>query len=79
MSICRGCGKDIIWIKLKSGKSNPVDPEKLHIQDNLVEGKVIVVSSSGDVGQLSKLNEGYISHFATCATVNKFRKEKAKS
>ena len=26
MSKCRSCGLDVTWIRLKSGKMNPVDP-----------------------------------------------------
>ena len=29
MARCRGCGREIEWIKMKTGKSMPVDPERI--------------------------------------------------
>ena len=29
MARCRGCGQEIEWIKMKTGKSMPVDPERI--------------------------------------------------
>jgi hypothetical protein len=75
MAKCRGCNKEVIFIQLKSGKFNPVDPELYSIQDILVEPSLIVVSKTGEVGKLSNLTEGYISHFATCLNAKDFRKK----
>ncbi len=75
MSICRGCGQEIIWVKMESGKSNPCDPEKYNIQDNLVDKNLMVVSPLGKVGKLFNLEEGYISHFSTCPKSSNFRKK----
>jgi len=75
MANCSRCKKPIRWVKLKSGKSNPCDPELYNIQDNLIEKDLIVVNeSTGEVGKLSKLESGYISHFSTCPYAKDFRK-----
>lgn len=77
MAKCSKCNNPIKWIKLKSGKNNPVDPELYNIQDNLVEKDLIVVNeATGEVGKLSKLENGYISHFSTCPYAENFRKKK---
>lgn len=68
---CAFCGKQIMWIRTKSGKNMPVNPkfvnfievnggrEKIVTQDGrVVSGEMSVLGEAGDVG--------YISHFATC-------------
>lgn len=79
MPNCRSCGAEIKFIKLKSGKWNPVDP----IKRTMIEGagKEILVTESGEVvhGMFASLDEGanrsgYISHFATCPNANMHRK-----
>ena len=72
---CNGCGADIYFIKLTSGKFNPVDIDKYDIQDNLVNPELIVVSEKGEVGKLKNLTTGYISHFSTCPKAKNFRKK----
>lgn len=74
MSECKGCKQEIKWIKSKAGKSIPVDLDLYHIQDNLVDSNLMVVSPSGEVGKLINLEQGYISHFSTCVKANDFRK-----
>lgn len=86
---CRGCGEAIYWVRMKSGKRNPMnaepDPER---------GNVLVVDDEVDVGFYGvPLNTGvplgadqaaeartqgtplYLSHFATCPARARFRKE----
>lgn len=48
MSICRGCGQEIDWIRTKAGKNMPVDPAPVFViegggNDRFVtdEGEVI--------------------------------------
>lgn len=74
MPKCRGCGKEVKFIQLKSVKFNPVDPELFDIFDDN-DPNLMVVSPSGEVGRLSELGEGYISHFATCPNSKDFRKK----
>lgn len=81
ISKCRSCGADMLWIKLKSGKYNPVDPFKHTMIKG--EGKDFLITEDGEVikGTLASYEKGanasgYISHFATCPNSNQHRKEK---
>lgn len=80
MSRCRSCNKEIVWIKMASGKSMPCDAAPISYSENqhpsaecltLVtpEGKIVkaVFDPSGD-------KIGYTSHFATCPNANQHRK-----
>ena len=76
---CKSCGADIKWIKLRTGKSNPVDPyvRKLRFDG----GKDILITDDGYiikgtiVGQEDNADDiGYISHFATCPFASSHRK-----
>lgn len=79
--ICRGCGARIGWVKLKSGKNMPVDlesidPDFAEIGDVLVteSGRVVTVGSGNDSETASETC--YVSHFATCAKGDEFRRTK---
>jgi len=74
MANCRGCGAEIKFIKLESGKFNPVDTELLSIQDNFINPDEMVVNKNGKTGRLKNLTEGYISHYSTCPNADDFRK-----
>lgn len=81
MTKCRSCGAEIKFIQLKSGKWNPVDPQKRTLVEG--EGNEVIVTESGEVvtGRFASLDEGanrsgYISHFATCPNANQHRKER---
>lgn len=79
MARCKSCGANIKFIRLKSGKWNPVDIEKhsIIIDD---AGKEVLITEDGDVirGRLASYEDGanrsgYISHFATCPQASSFR------
>lgn len=81
MSKCRSCGKEIIWIKMTSGKSMPCDSEKIsftlaHPSD---KDALVLVEPSGKItkGHFDPNGEkiGYTSHFATCPNADKHRKK----
>lgn len=78
MAVCRSCGADILFIRLKSGKYNPVD----NIKRTFLEGagSDVFITTRGEVlrGQPMSIEdgankEGYVSHFATCPNANMFR------
>lgn len=63
-SKCKGCGKDIAWVTMASGKAMPLDvPPFSAIQVKEEIGEVIQV---------------FRSHFATCSHAKTFRKDKQK-
>lgn len=80
MAVCRSCGADILFIRLKSGKYNPVDNAKRTFKEGA--GKEIFITTKGEVltGEPMSFEdganrEGYISHFATCPFANQYRKK----
>ena len=79
MAKCRSCGSEIKFIKLASGKWNPVDIQKRTIVKD--EGNEVLVTENGEIikGRFASLDEGanasgYISHFATCPFATQHRK-----
>lgn len=79
MSICKGCGAKIIWIKTVGGRNIPCDPEQI-VYRQKTGGSLKVVTLNGEVlsAELSTdpntgTGVGYISHFATCPKANEFR------
>lgn len=78
---CRRCGKQIMFIKMKSGKSMPVDSTFVNFRMNS-GGKDRIVLTSGEViacdanvDSSSADGYGYISHFATCHNAGRQRKK----
>lgn len=79
MTYCRSCHAEIKFIRLKTGKWNPVDiAKRTFIKD---EGDEILITDDGEVckGRFASLEEGanaagYISHFATCPNANAHRR-----
>ena len=83
---CRGCGKEIAFIKTEKGKSMPVDPEPVWIRMEAggnpfmrADGTYVYGHKAGDADDDpdSNLIEAYISHFATCTEPEAFRKRKS--
>lgn len=78
---CKGCGRQVIWIKTKAGKNMPVDTT-LHCYRKDPNGKEKIVTEHGDVvtGNIVYASHeeadgmGYISHFATCPQAGNFKK-----
>lgn len=77
---CRSCGKRIRWIKMRSGKSMPVDDIIINYRLD-PQGKERIVTPGGDVvACVTDVNSdeasgfGYISHFATCPNANRHRR-----
>ncbi len=76
---CRSCGAEIKFIKLTTGKWNPVDVARRIIKRG--EGNDVIVTDSGEVvrGTFCAWDDGgnccgYVSHFATCPNAGQFRK-----
>ena len=69
--VCRWCGYRVLWVRMKSGKMMPVNPEFVNYKVDR-SGKEKIVTPHGDVIAGNKCDSrdadgyGYISHFATC-------------
>ena len=59
-SKCRGCGQEIKWIEMASGKKMPLDPDPVQM--------VIVNVGIGEVRGV------YMPHWATCPKAKDFKK-----
>lgn len=87
MSICRACSAPIAWIKLRSGKVNPVEgstPQTFRVMDRPGAGagrRLTLITPAGDVvsgyrapsGQGHEVT-GWESHFARCPEREHFRR-----
>lgn len=76
MTTCKGCGREIRWVKTEAGRPMPVDAEGVHFiagggPDTFItkEGKTL----RGQRGR-SGTHYGYIPHWATCPMAGHFRK-----
>lgn len=82
MPKCKSCGKQIKYIRMKSGSLMPVDSTDM-VPVRPGGGKTVcIVTPSGEVilgdpvwrGHPEAVL-GYVSHFATCPDAEKYRRE----
>ena len=73
MSICRGCGQEIDWIKTVAGKNMPVDPAPVFViegggNDRFVtdEGEVITGRVARPEEESRDLPVAFFRHWDTC-------------
>lgn len=79
---CRNCGKQIVWIRTKAGKSMPCNPNLVsyRLPKDGEKGKERLVLENGEVISAVEVSSdeaegtGYISHFSTCRNVVSSRK-----
>lgn len=64
ISTCKGCGKQIKWVRMISGAKMPVDPEELSVVS------IDPVSGQGIA------RRGFKVHWQTCSEAKQFRKRK---
>lgn len=83
MAKCKGCGEEIKFIRMSSGRVIPVNPSPVYIVEG--SGREIVVTQDGTIanGILSPdgrvppgKRAGWVSHFATCPMAGKFRRRR---
>lgn len=74
MSLCRGCGASIEWIRTTAGRSMPVDPEPVFIVEE-DGGRERFITDEGEVvaGRRALPEEegpacavGFVPHWKTC-------------
>lgn len=77
MAYCKGCGREIIWIK-----KMPCDPLPVAYWTSpqgrgkvvTTDGKVVRCEFRGNMQRASGI--GYIAHWATCPAADQFRKRR---
>ena len=77
MAICQGCGQEIRWIKTPSGKSMPVNAEKVNFTP--AGGPMTFITADGRTvrGEKGKsgTETGYTPHWATCPAAGYFKRK----
>ncbi len=79
---CRGCGKDIAFIKTAGGKTMPVNPDSVYFIPAGGPNTYVIADGTVQRGrepawedQGRETTIGYVSHFATCPAADSFRKK----
>jgi len=82
MAKCKACGAEIIWIKTQSGKNMPCDKKPvMYWKKQGTKGKVVtkngeVVTCEFEGNPSESTRIGYMPHWSTCPSANKFRNKK---
>lgn len=83
MSICRGCGREIDWIRTVAGKNMPVDPAPVFViegggNDRFVtdEGEVITGRIARPEEESRDLPVAFVPHWMTCPNAGDFRSKR---
>lgn len=83
LGTCRGCNRQILWVRTRKGKRMPIDPFPNGKQGNVIlagEEKIAHVFRSPEEARAYQfMHEGdgpYTSHFHTCRDAERFRKRK---
>lgn len=74
---CRGCKRQILWVRTLAGHSMPCDPEVIFFTPG--PGNETFVTPEGVTVRGTRSADGktgYISHWATCPKRDMFRKER---
>ena len=77
---CRGCGKEIAFIRTKAGTSMPVDAVAVEFIPAGGPNTYVMLDGSIQRGRDMHWDDmeagmiGYRSHFATCPAADRFRK-----
>ncbi len=78
MARCKSCGAEIIWIKTKSGKAMPCNPQKISYRNTFPKGDLVLVTPEGKIARgtpdMDSDSYGYESHFATCTAAEVYRR-----
>ena len=79
---CYGCGRQILWVKTRTGKNMPCNAQLVNYKRD-PGGKEKIVTPSGDVVSGTTVSNpveadgvGYISHFATCPMAKSFSRKR---
>lgn len=68
MTVCKGCGKEILWATTSHGKNVPLDPKALVFSVVKENGKLIAVKPTPGL----RGEEFFVNHFATCSKASEF-------
>ncbi len=88
MSVCKGCGRQIDWIRTAAGKLMPIDPEPVFVIEG--DGKDLFFTDEGGTlkGREARPDEvatreakleaavGFVPHWKTCPIAADFRRRR---
>lgn len=83
MSICKGCGAPLEWIRTTEGRNMPVDPEPVFVIEG--EGRDRFVTDAGEVisgrralpeEESRNLPVAFVPHWKTCPAADRFRRRR---
>ena len=86
MSVCKGCWREIDWIRTAAGKPMPVDPDPVFVIEG--DGKDLFYTEEGEQlrGRAARSDEvttqeakletplGFVTHWKTCPNAADFRR-----
>lgn len=83
MSICKGCGAPLEWIKTTEGRNMPVNPEPVFViegegGDRFItdEGEVISGRRALPEEESHNLPVAFVPHWKTCPAADRFRRRR---
>lgn len=82
-SACRGCGREIAFIKTVKGKTMPVNPDGVYFVPAGGPNTYVTLDGKIERGRDPEPGDtgttiGYVSHFATCPAADSFKAKKGK-
>lgn len=88
MSLCKGCGRPIEWIRTQAGKSMPVDPDPVFViegqgPDTFVTDEGVVIRGQNIENAVIPRGNGktipqtvaFVPHWKTCPNAGDFRRK----
>lgn len=83
MSVCRGCGAPINWIKTTEGRNMPIDPEPVLIIEGGGTDRFVTDEGAVVLGRVARPDEesptlpvGFVPHWKTCPNAADFRRRR---
>ena len=85
MPKCKGCGREIIWVKSAKGKAIPCDPDLITFCPDKEGDQVYITEDGQYIRGYDKpadgngfddwsARRGRVAHFATCPQADRFRR-----
>lgn len=81
MSYCRGCGREIEWIRTTAGKNMPVDPEPVFVIESDGTNRFVTDDGAVIIGRCATREEesrdlpvAFVPHWKTCPNAGEFRR-----
>ena len=82
MSVCKGCGAPLEWIRTEAGRTMPVDPEPVFViegegRDRFItdEGEVITGRRALPEEERRELPVAFVPRWKTCTAADRFRRK----